>query len=135
MTSPFARALHRLTTTGRFTVEELADAGGVSPRHLYNVRTGEAKLSEDAAALICHYLCRHGETAGSRAYVCAEYEIVRRDTGRADGRIDDEMRDLMICAGAAAEAYTRSDVEAMDRHLSDFDAVRDRMRAERDRIA
>ena len=134
MYSASARALNRIVQDGRFTVPEMADVAGCSDKHLYNVRNGEAELRQSQVEKLSRWLCRHGETRLSECFVCAEYEVARREAASSDGRIDDEVNDLVRHAGSASEAHQARNGPVMDDAIARLEEVMTRIKAERDRL-
>ena len=131
MSSASARALNRIILDNRFTVEELALEAGCSTRHLYNVRSGQAHLSDEKAERLSRFLCAEGELRYARAFLDSRYDIVRRTGAHADGIIDDEMNDLVRYAGLISAAHREHDGEAMDEAIGKLEQVFSCIKAER----
>lgn len=111
--SAFARALNRVLAEGRFTVAELAEAGGCSPRLLGYVQTGERDIAMEAAEKIGRYLCEHGETRPSEQLFCPRYIVVERPSGTTDGCVKDEIVAIVRASADADSAHGRRDKETM----------------------
>jgi hypothetical protein len=120
--SAFARALNRVISDNRFTVTEMAEVAGVSDRHLYNVRSGDADLAASKAERLARWLCRHGETRLSDVFLCPEYAVVRRASGTSNGEIKDE---LVRIVHAMAEADTAHDARDGRTLRAACDAIRE----------
>lgn len=130
--SAFARALNRVVSEDRFTVQEMADVAGCSDRHLYNVRSGDAELAASKAERLARWLCRHGETRLSEVFLCPEFAVVRRATGTSNGEIRDELVRIVHAMAEADSAHGARDAgtlraacDAIAEALADLQAEAD----------
>lgn len=93
--SAFARALNRILSDGRFTRDELAEIGGVSPRLVGYLLTGEKPFPLPAAEKIARYLSENGETRASVGFASPRHALVERLSGTADGCVRREIVDIV----------------------------------------
>lgn len=103
--SAFARALNRVLHDGKFTAAELAEVAECSPRHIYQVRNGEANLELLKAERIARYCSERGELRLSRAFLHDSLDIVSPSYCRPDGWIDDDVTELVKCAALVARDH------------------------------
>ncbi len=135
--SGFARALKRVLDDDQFNAAEIAEVAGRSERHIYNVVRGDepAELHIEDAERVSRYLCKHGELRPARAFLCTQFEIVRRGEGRANGRVDDDVTAMTMGSGSFARAHATRDFDGMDAAISEMEQALLDAKAERDRVA
>ena len=115
MNSAISRALNRIQHDGRFTMQEMAEVAGCSPRHLYNCAdtNHNAEMRADALCDLSRYLSQHGETRLATALLDPRWKVTERVEGMSDGRTDEEMADAVRAAVGADQAHKQRDCEAM----------------------
>ena len=133
--SAAARALNKIITDGRFTVTEMSDVCECSDKHLYKVRNEEAALGHDRMEMLSRWLSAHGETRLASAFVDERHMIVPRESGRADGCVDDDISEVVVACADVNRAHARGDVEGMDEAISDLWQKMHDLMAERDRMS
>lgn len=104
--TPFARALNRVLFDGSFTAQEFAEVTGKSPRHIYNLRNGEANPDMKDAITLCRYCSERGEYRLSRCFLHDSLDLYTPECAVTDGRIDDDITRLVKDASACAHAHT-----------------------------
>jgi hypothetical protein len=87
-------------------------------------------MSAAAWAKIARGLCEHGERRVSAAFVSADCAICIRGEAVADGKVDDEARDLIEIAGRALAAHREKDALGMEAALQQLEPVLTRLHAE-----
>ncbi len=120
--SAAARALNKVIGRGRFTVEELAseDLANCSDKHIYDVKNQEATLRHTQMERIARWLCKHGETSVSKAFVAPTHMIVRRMEGTANGICIDDIADIGDACTKYREAHAAGDKEKMDEAIEEL---------------
>lgn len=127
--------LRRWTATGRYTVAELADAAECSVALMYKYIEGEREMPFDRARRLALYASRtHGDNDIAASLLSASFEVCQRDAARADGCLNDESADLSVAMGTMIAAHRGRDRARMDEGFQQFDEVRSRLLAERDRL-
>ena len=117
--SAVSRALNRIQHDGRFTMQEMAEVAGCSPRHLYNCASPKhsAELRADQLAALSQYLSKHGEVRLAEALLHPRWSVHERIGGTANGQTEDDMARIVRAAVGADEAFQARDCDLMQDHI------------------
>lgn len=106
--SAYKRALSRIIKDprNRFTAVELADVAECSTRHFYavcDVRNQSAQLKTESVERLGQFLSENNEQRVSLCFIHESKRIEDIEEAHADGRIEDEIRDIVVLVGQWAE--------------------------------
>jgi len=134
MCHSIAEVLNQVLAEGRHSAHDLAQAANCSVYTIYRVRNDESDLSATRFLLLSRYLSEHGDNRLARLALSARYEICPAGKALANGRIDDEMRDLVQIAGHVVDAYLDRRTDQLDVLIEQLYHIIDRIRAEKARL-
>ena len=108
---------------GRFTIAEIAEVGGLSPRMISYVIAGEKDIAMVPAEKISRFLCDNGEKRPSEQLFCPRYIVAERASGTANGCVKDELVSIVRATADADSAHGKRDRESMDTAIAGFKAA------------
>lgn len=132
--SAAGRALNRILKEERFTTTELADVAGCCERHIQKHAAGQGHLNDLKAERIARYLCEHGETRYSKAFICTRYALVPQVFGTANGSVQDEIVQLVKAGAMLDEGMSERSPETIDGAIALIDRVKADLIAERNAL-
>lgn len=133
MDARISRFLNDALKLGWYSADELARAAACHPSHIRKVAGQETMLSAEKTIRLAHWMLEAGDPRFAEIWCTEDWEVTRRQEGRADGRIDDDVLDLDEAEGAFIRAMREADYEKAAEAVKEISREVGDLRAELDR--
>lgn len=129
-------AEHLLHLEGRGVLcrRTLARLWRCSESHVSRVLSEEREATATQTLDVLRWLSERGEHGAHRLALAPSHHVCVRAPAGADGRIDDEARDLMAASGRLVQAHMSGNAREMRAALDAVRAITARCDAEADRL-
>lgn len=132
---PHIRQILIAKNKGLIDVPTIMELTGKTESWIHRVlREAEHDFQGEDLRKISNYLSDRGFNGVARMFYSPEYSLHHRGDASANGRVDDELADLVESAGEFSKNFKKRCTDSMASNLEELTKVISRMQAEMERV-